>query len=213
MPGPGFPGARGNSRRGLQKPKCLSERNSNFLPKQSLRRRRTGLTLFFLSLFIFQPAGLVILFFSYYKRSQLQHTRKKTISPARAGPCGRSRLAGLLWQTKAAPASGTHWEKPRSPPPTPTRAKATAGVRGGLEKFLPAPNLLLPLGTEPPSSQAEDSRGACFQVQKMKDQHAPSPHNGHRIEGLKSTSWLGNWGLWGTDLPEGTWSAKARADL
>lgn len=82
MPGPGFPGARGNSRRGLQKPKCLSERNSNFLPKQSLRRRRTGLTLFFLSLFIFQPAGLVILFFSYYKRSQLQHTRKKTHLPS-----------------------------------------------------------------------------------------------------------------------------------
>lgn len=27
MPGPGFPGAIGSSRRGLQKPKCLSERN------------------------------------------------------------------------------------------------------------------------------------------------------------------------------------------
>lgn len=69
---------------------------------------------------IFQPAGLVILFFSYYKRSQLQHTGKKTISQAWTG-AGRShsRLAGLLRQTKAAPASGTHWERPWSPCPEP----------------------------------------------------------------------------------------------
>lgn len=40
-------------------------------------QEENSLAPFFLSLFIFQPAGLVILFFSYYKRSQLQHRGKK----------------------------------------------------------------------------------------------------------------------------------------
>lgn len=48
------------------------------------------------------------------------HREKKTIAQAWAGAgCSRSRLAGLLRQTKAAPASGTHWERHWSPQPEP----------------------------------------------------------------------------------------------
>lgn len=80
---------------------------------------------------LYFPAGWpghslsLFFFFSYYKRSQLQHTGKKKPSPRPGqGPgCSRSRLAGLLPQTKAAPASGTHWERPWShrPEPRPQR--------------------------------------------------------------------------------------------
>ena len=85
---------------------------------------------------IFQPAGLVILFFSYYKRSQLQHTGKKNHLPGLDR--GRSQPQPPGWPP-AADKGGSSLRHPLGEALEPlSRAKATAGARGGFGKFLPA---------------------------------------------------------------------------
>ena len=173
---------------------------------------------------LYFPAGWPghSLFFSYYKRSQLQHAGKKKSSPRpRQGPVA----AAATW---LASCGGQRWLQPPAPtgrgPEPQLRAKATAGARGRVrEVSASTPNLLLPRER----ASIRPSQGVPESLLSKAEEEKPGPPSSGRIQGfgpvalegpLRSpnpTSWLGRMGRLrsrDTHLPKVTLPTNGRAD-